>query len=95
MECLISNAGGGYSRWNDVALTRWRADTTLDNWGCWLYVQDLERDTLWSATRQPLAADPARPDTRKCSSTRTWSASAAVNRILRSHGDQRCARRRR
>ncbi len=52
---LISNAGGGYSRWHDIALTRWRADTTLDNWGCWLYVQDLNHDTLWSATRQPLA----------------------------------------
>ena len=55
---LISNAGGGYSRWHDLALTRWRADTTLDNWGCWLYVQDLERGALWSATRQPLAGAP-------------------------------------
>ncbi len=55
---LISNAGGGYSRWSDLALTRWRADTTLDDWGCWLYVQDLERDLLWSATRQPLAGAP-------------------------------------
>ena len=55
---LISNAGGGYSSWDDFALTRWRADTTLDNWGCWLYVQDLERDLLWSATQQPLASAP-------------------------------------
>ena len=55
---LISNAGGGYSRWHDLALTRWRADTTLDNWGCWLYVQDRERGALWSATRQPLAGAP-------------------------------------
>ncbi len=55
---LISNAGGGYSHWNDLALTRWRPDTTLDNWGCWLYVQDLERGALWSATRQPLAGAP-------------------------------------
>ena len=54
---LISNAGGGYSRWNDLALTRWRADTTLDNWGSWLYVQDLESNLFWSASRQPLAAD--------------------------------------
>jgi cyclic beta-1,2-glucan synthetase len=53
---LITNGGGGYSQWRDLALTRWRSDTTLDNWGCWLYVQDLDRDLLWSATRQPLAA---------------------------------------
>ena len=60
---LVSNAGGGYSRWNDLALTRWRADTTLDNWGCWLYVQDLERGALWSATRQPLAGAPEHEET--------------------------------
>ena len=55
---LISNAGGGYSRWHDLALTRWRADTVLDDWGCWLYIQDLDRGALWSATRQPLAGAP-------------------------------------
>lgn len=55
---LISNAGGGYSHWRDLALTRWRADATLDNWGCWLYLQDLDRGALWSATRQPLAGAP-------------------------------------
>lgn len=55
---LISNAGGGHSRRDDLALTRWRADTTLDDWGCWLYVQDLERGALWSATRQPRPGAP-------------------------------------
>ena len=30
---LITSAGGGYSQWRDVALTRWQADTTLDQWG--------------------------------------------------------------
>lgn len=39
---LITNAGGGFSRWNNVQLTRWRADTTLDDWGSWLYVQELD-----------------------------------------------------
>ncbi|MCB0139268.1 MAG: hypothetical protein KDE50_05105 [Caldilineaceae bacterium] len=60
---LISNAGGGYSRWRDVQLTRWRADTTLDNWGCWLYIQDIEAQhsqrAIWSAGRQPTAAIPS------------------------------------
>jgi hypothetical protein len=37
---LLTNAGGGYSRWQEVGLTRWRADTTLDKWGSWLYIQD-------------------------------------------------------
>jgi len=31
---MITNAGGGYSRWKDLAVTRWREDSTCDNWGC-------------------------------------------------------------
>jgi cyclic beta-1,2-glucan synthetase len=50
---LITGAGAGFSRWKDVDLTRWRADTTLDNWGTWLYVQDMENGRLWSAGLQP------------------------------------------
>ena len=50
---MITNAGGGYSQWQDLALTRWQPDTTLDNWGNWIYVQDRENGTLWSATCQP------------------------------------------
>ncbi|WP_374689756.1 GH36-type glycosyl hydrolase domain-containing protein [Promineifilum sp.] len=56
---LITNAGGGYSALGqDYACTRWRADTTLDEWGCWLYVQDLDRGQTWSATVQPVVRWP-------------------------------------
>lgn len=58
---LLTNAGGGYSRWQEIGLTRWRADTTLDNWGSWLYVQDLDRGTLWSAGFQPTTVMPESP----------------------------------
>jgi cyclic beta-1,2-glucan synthetase len=51
---LITNTGGGYSQWREVALTRWHADCTLDNWGTWIYVQDRESGLLWSATCQPI-----------------------------------------
>ena len=61
---LITAAGSGYSRWGEVDLTRWRADTTLDNWGTWLYVQDLENGQTWSATHQPVAAPAENPQTR-------------------------------
>lgn len=50
---LLTNAGSGYSGNGDLRFTRWRADTTLDDWGCWLYIHDLENQALWSATRQP------------------------------------------
>ena len=55
---LITNAGGGYSRWQDIALTRWRSDTTLDNWGTWIYIQDQESGALWSAGIQPVSSQP-------------------------------------
>jgi len=50
---LISASGSGFSRWNDVELTRWRADATLDDWGTWIYVEDRLNGRLWSITPQP------------------------------------------
>jgi len=63
---LISDAGAGYSAYarsqdgqrEMTALTRWRADTTLDCWGTWIYVQDVESGAVWSASEQPVGAHP-------------------------------------
>ena len=53
---LITAAGGGYSAWKDISLTRWRSDTTLDNWGTWIYIQDQNSGATWSASLQPTLA---------------------------------------
>src|SRR5262249_30259595 len=50
---LVTSAGGGYSQWQDKALTRWHADTTLDCWATWVYVQDEDNCSLRAATAQP------------------------------------------
>lgn len=55
---MITNVGGGFSQWREFALTRWHADSTLDQWGTWIYVQDRESGTLWSATCQPVEYKP-------------------------------------
>lgn len=55
---LISSSGGGFSRWQEIDLTRWRADTTLDAWGTWIYIQDKDHGDLWSAGYQPTASRP-------------------------------------
>ncbi|MFL7791211.1 MAG: hypothetical protein AB8I69_03650, partial [Anaerolineae bacterium] len=60
---LITSAGGGYSRWQDTDLTRWRADTTLDHWGMWVYAQDRDSGELWSATYQPIGKPPESQET--------------------------------
>ncbi len=50
---MVTNAGGGYSRWKNIALTRWREDCTCDNWGTFCYIRDLETDAFWSSSYQP------------------------------------------
>ncbi len=50
---VISSAGGGYSRWRDLAVTRWREDATLDCWGTFVYLRDLATGEFWSAAYQP------------------------------------------
>lgn len=53
---LITSAGSGISNWQDTALTRWRADSTREGWGTWIYVQDKDSGRLWSAAYLPTAA---------------------------------------
>lgn len=50
---MVTNAGGGYSRWRNLALTRWREDATRDNWGMFVYVRDTETGVFWSTAHQP------------------------------------------
>jgi len=50
---MITNAGGGYSRWKDIAVTRWREDTVCDNWGTFCYVRDVKTGEFWSTAYQP------------------------------------------
>ncbi len=50
---MITNAGGGYSRWGELAVTRWREDPTRDNWGTFCYLRDVESREYWATTHQP------------------------------------------
>ncbi len=50
---MVTSAGGGYSRWKDVAVTRWREDSTCDNWGTFCYLRDVASGEFWSTAYQP------------------------------------------
>ena len=50
---VVSSAGGGCSRWRDLALTRWREDATRDCWGTFIYLRDATSGEFWSAAHQP------------------------------------------
>jgi len=49
----VSSAGGGYSRWRDLAVTRWREDSTRDCWGTFVYLREPAMGDFWSAAHQP------------------------------------------
>jgi len=55
---LITAAGSGSSHWHSTDLTRWRADTTMDSYGSWIYIQDRQPALTWSAGLQPAATQP-------------------------------------
>uniref|UniRef100_UPI00359431E2 GH36-type glycosyl hydrolase domain-containing protein n=1 Tax=Thiocapsa sp. TaxID=2024551 RepID=UPI00359431E2 len=55
---MVTNAGGGYSRWKDLAVTRWHEDTTRDPWGTFCYVRDLASGDFWSTAYQPTLKQP-------------------------------------
>jgi cyclic beta-1,2-glucan synthetase len=50
---MLTNAGGGYSRWGDYEITRWRSDRTRDQWGTFCYIHEADSDRLWSNTYHP------------------------------------------
>ena len=55
---MITNSGAGYSRWKDIAVTRWREDGTCDNWGTFCYLRDAASGEFWSTAYQPTLKRP-------------------------------------
>ena len=50
---MVTSAGGGYSSWRQLAITRWREDATCDNWGSFCYLRDVASGDSWSTAFQP------------------------------------------
>ncbi|MBN2060772.1 MAG: cyclic beta 1-2 glucan synthetase [Deltaproteobacteria bacterium] len=50
---MVTNSGGGYSRWKGMDVTRWREDSTCDNWGTFCYLRDVKSGEFWSTAYQP------------------------------------------
>ncbi|MCY7315924.1 MAG: cyclic beta 1-2 glucan synthetase [Rubrivivax sp.] len=53
---MLTQAGGGYSRRTDMALTRWQEDTTRDASGSFCYLRDVASGQVWSTAHQPTRA---------------------------------------
>jgi cyclic beta-1,2-glucan synthetase len=55
---MITAVGSGYSRWQDVAITRWREDVTCDGWGAYIFLRDIRSGKTWSTGYQPSRVEP-------------------------------------
>ena len=53
-QVMINNSGGGYSRWNNLAVTRWREDATAGCHGLFVYLRDVDTGEYWSIGNQPI-----------------------------------------
>ncbi|MBI3782116.1 MAG: hypothetical protein HY270_01820 [Deltaproteobacteria bacterium] len=55
---MITAAGSGYSRWRNLAVTRWHEDVTCDPWGTYVFLRDASSGNVWSAAYQPSGVEP-------------------------------------
>jgi cyclic beta-1,2-glucan synthetase len=56
---MVTNGGGGYSRWRGLSVTRYREDITRDCWGTFFYVRDQASGEVFSVPHNPW---PSKPD---------------------------------
>jgi len=69
---MVTNAGGGYSRRQHLAMTRWREDITADAWGTFIYVRDLDSGEVWSTAYQPTDREPDEYEVTFAPDRATW-----------------------
>ncbi|WP_305068752.1 GH36-type glycosyl hydrolase domain-containing protein [Luteitalea sp. TBR-22] len=55
---VVTAAGGGYSRWRDLAITRAREDRTTDVGSECVYLRDVRSGVVWSPTWFPTMREP-------------------------------------
>ena len=60
---MVASTGSGYSRWGDLAVTRWQPDPTEDLLGSYIFLRDAESGDWWSATAAPRQAPGERAQT--------------------------------
>ncbi len=53
---MLTPTGEGFSRWRDMAITRWRAEPTQAALGSFIFMRDTTSGDVWSAGVQPTRA---------------------------------------
>lgn len=52
---MVTNSGSGYSKFQNIDITRWRIDATCDNYGNCFFIKDVDRNAFFSASSYPTA----------------------------------------
>ena len=59
---MLTATGGGYSRWGDIAVTRWHEDATRDEPGSFVMLKDMRSGAIWSPAGNLSGRAPERQD---------------------------------
>ena len=55
---MLTAAGSGYSRWRDLGITRWREDSTCDDWGSYYLPARRQKRRSVVGGYQPCGVEP-------------------------------------
>ncbi len=55
---MMTTTGSGYAKCEGRAIYRWKEDSTMDNWGHFIYIQNITANKTWSAGFQPIESKP-------------------------------------
>ncbi|HPL99970.1 MAG TPA: glucoamylase family protein, partial [Bacillota bacterium] len=55
---MVTDNGSGFSKYRDLAVTRWREDSVLNYSGMFFYLQDIDSGSVWSNSLVPCSILP-------------------------------------
>lgn len=55
---MVTDNGSGFSKYKDLAVTRWKEDSILNNSGMFFYIQDIDTNSVWSNSLNPCSMLP-------------------------------------
>ena len=55
---MVTDNGSGFSKYRDLAVTRWREDSVLNYSGMFFYLQDIDSGSVWSNSLAPCSILP-------------------------------------
>jgi cyclic beta-1,2-glucan synthetase len=58
---MITATGAGYSRWHETAISRWSADTTREEDGCYIFIKDVASGDIWTSAGQDIRKSAVTP----------------------------------